>query len=312
MNIEIQNILSQSSTKTAKIQALILFGLTRTEIAALVANGNYGFVQNVYTAMKRNGKLNTIALLNFTPKPFDKRFGIEIEAYNVNKSLLSKKLIESGINVFSENYNHNTCTYWKIVNDSSIDGSNGFELVSPVLEGLGGLEQVKIVCDVLRQCNAYINKSCGLHIHFDASNLTLKNWKNIYKNYGGFENEIDSLMPQSRRANSNKYCRSLKSIVNLDLKLEAAKSLAAIANIFNNTRYFKINPISYARHQTIEFRQHSGTIEFEKVQNWVTFLHNLVDYSADNLATDFTFDGFSKFNQQEITNYYHNRKQDLI
>ena len=48
MNEQIQNILNENGTKTSKIQKLLALGLTRRQVADLVANGNYGFVQNVY------------------------------------------------------------------------------------------------------------------------------------------------------------------------------------------------------------------------------------------------------------------------
>lgn len=51
MNEQVTNILNQSITKTAKIQQLLLLGLTRRQVADLVTNGNYGFVQNVYKKM---------------------------------------------------------------------------------------------------------------------------------------------------------------------------------------------------------------------------------------------------------------------
>ena len=140
----------------------------------------------------------------------------------------------------------------------------------------------------------------------------MQQWKNIYLNYAGFENEIDEIMPQSRRANNNHFCKSLKNVVNLQSKIQAATSLDKIAQIFDHSRYFKINPESYSRHNTIEFRQHSGTIEFEKISNWILFLHNLVDYSKNNIATDYSFEGFKAFNQAEIISFYHNRKNDLV
>ena len=55
MEERIQEILNQEGTKTRKIQQLILLGLTRTQIAQLVTNGNYGFVQNVYAKMRVQG-----------------------------------------------------------------------------------------------------------------------------------------------------------------------------------------------------------------------------------------------------------------
>jgi len=51
MNTRIAEIVNATTTKTAKIQQLILMGLTRREIATLITNGNYGFVQNVYAKM---------------------------------------------------------------------------------------------------------------------------------------------------------------------------------------------------------------------------------------------------------------------
>ena len=48
MNEQIQSILNENGTKTSKIQKLLTLGLTRRQVADLVAGGNYGFVQNVY------------------------------------------------------------------------------------------------------------------------------------------------------------------------------------------------------------------------------------------------------------------------
>ena len=52
MDERVRNILEQSTTKTSKIQQLLLLGLTRREIADLVTRGNYGFVYNVYKKIR--------------------------------------------------------------------------------------------------------------------------------------------------------------------------------------------------------------------------------------------------------------------
>ena len=51
MEERLQSILAQTTSKTRKIQQLLMLGLTRREVADLVTNGNYGFVQNVYAKM---------------------------------------------------------------------------------------------------------------------------------------------------------------------------------------------------------------------------------------------------------------------
>ena len=178
MEQQIANILAQTTTKTRKIQQLLMLGLTRRQVADLVTNGNYGFVQNVYARMNLAHQLEPTALpvLDYT---FNRRFGIEIEAYNCRMDVLVDALREEGIQVSAENYNHTTRNHWKLVTDSSLSGNNTFELVSPVLEGQNGLKELKKVCWVLDACGVKVNASCGLHIHFDAANFSLQTWKNI-------------------------------------------------------------------------------------------------------------------------------------
>ena len=152
----------------------------------------------------------------------------------------------------------------------SLSGDQTFELVSPILEGLDGLAQVRTVSEVLTGLGARINISCGLHVHFDASGMDLMNWKRLIKNYAGLESTIDSMMPQSRRGGANSYCKSMK-INNLNGLIDAATSLNAVRNIFS-CRFHKVNTQAFARHRTIEFRQHSGTFEAAKIENWILWI----------------------------------------
>ena len=275
MEQQIANILAQTTTKTRKIQQLLMLGLTRRQVADLVTNGNYGFVQNVYARMNLAHQPEPTALpvLDYT---FNRRFGIEIEAYNCRMDVLVDALREEGIQVSAENYNHTTRNHWKLVTDSSLSGNNTFELVSPVLEGQNGLKELKKVCWVLDACGVKVNASCGLHIHFDAANFSLQTWKNIAISYKHIESVIDKFMPESRR--NNIYCRSLRNIT--EQKINNAQSIENLQQVaFENTRYFKVNPQSYSRHKTIEFRQHAGSINYDKISNWVLFLNGLVTFA---------------------------------
>lgn len=275
MEQQIANILAQTTTKTRKIQQLLMLGLTRRQVADLVTNGNYGFVQNVYARMNLAHQPEPTALpvLDYT---FNRRFGIEIEAYNCRMDVLVDALREEGIQVSAENYNHTTRNHWKLVTDSSLSGNDTFELVSPVLEGEAGLQELKKVCWVLDACGVKVNASCGLHIHFDAANFSLQTWKNIAISYKHIESVIDKFMPESRR--NNNYCRSMRNIT--EHKINNAQSIDNLQQVaFENTRYFKVNPQSYSRHKTIEFRQHAGSINYDKISNWVLFLNGLVTFA---------------------------------
>lgn len=309
MEARIQEILGQQGTKTSKIQQLILLGLTRRQIADLVTNGNYGFVQNVYAKMRIQGLLN-MTESQAAERGFTRRFGVEFEAYNVDQDRLCEALNAAGIACATEWYNHTTRNHWKIVTDSSLRGNRTFELVSPVLKGEQGIEELKTVCRVLNECGAKVNKSCGTHVHIDAQNMDLPIWKRVYINYARLENVIDDFMPVSRKRNNNGYCKGYSHFNNFEEKINAARSLHAIDDFFGS-RYYKINPKSYARHNTIEFRQHSGTVEFEKISNWIRFLSNLITFSETNTVTDATLQGLAAFNDQEIMNYLIQRTNKL-
>lgn len=301
-----QAILSNENlTKTEKIRQLLALGLTRKEVANLTG-GNYGFVQNVF-AKYWPSQVQSKGV--FHPLTFNKKFGIEIEAYGVTRSKVLTAIRTKGIRIEDESYNHITRGWWKIVSDSSISGESGFEIVSPILEGQAGLEELKKVCEALTEVRAKINKSCGMHVHFDASQMGIREVKNLMLNYATYEKHIDSILPNSRRGNTNTYCQSLQ---NDKAKIESATSVRELASAIG-TRYRKINLQSFVRHGSIEFRQHSGTIEFEKIKNWVLFLHNLVDFSKKKKVeqAEATFESFQKFNQEEIYNYLYNRKNDL-
>lgn len=280
MNEQIQNILNENGTKTSKIQKLLALGLTRRQVADLVANGNYGFVQNVYKRMMQ-GLTNTAAQTAATIAPaidytFNRNFGIEIEAYNCTRERLARELTAAGINVQVEGYNHTDHTdHWKLVTDSSLSGNNTFELVSPILHGEQGLEELEKVCWVLDLCNAKVNDTCGLHVHMDAAEFDLTTWKNLILTYKRLEGVIDNFMPHSRR--NNRYCKALTAITETSIK--SARSISDLRTAFFHNRYHKVNLEAYARHRTVEFRQHGGSTNFTKMSAWIHFLAKMITFA---------------------------------
>lgn len=284
MNEQITAILNQQVTKTGKIRQLLLLGLTRRQVADLVTNGNYGFVQNVYKKMLIAGDFHPVTVhqpvfpeINYT---FNRRFGVEIEAYNCTRDKLARELREAGINVAVEGYNHNTRNHWKLVTDSSLQGNNTFELVSPILEGEAGLKELEKVCWVLDFCQVKINDSCGLHVHLDAEGFNMNTWKNLALTYKHLESVIDAFMPGSRR--NNQYCKSLNRVS--DEKIKEARTIDALRDVFHRDRYQKVNFEAYSRHKTVEFRQHSGTINFIKMENWIRFINNMITFAKQTVT----------------------------
>ncbi|MEY8587937.1 amidoligase family protein [Phocaeicola sartorii] len=278
MNEQVRNILAQSTTKTSKIQQLLQLGLTRRQVADLVTNGNYGFVQNVYKKMLDRAALAAQQVTTEVPQidyTFTRRFGVEIEAYNCTRERLARELRDAGINVAVEGYNHNTRNHWKLVTDASLSGNNTFELVSPILEGESGLRELEKVCWVLDLCDVKVNDSCGLHIHMEAADFTMTTWQNLAITYKNIEPIINAFMPGSRR--NNRFCKSLSHIS--DSSILEAVTIDELRGAFGHDRYHKVNLEAYARHRTVEFRQHGGSTNFTKMKNWILFLNRMITFA---------------------------------
>lgn len=205
--------------------------------------------------------------------------GVEIECYNINKQSIIDTLRAERINAISTGYDHTDyADTYKLGYDGSIDGSNGCEVVSPVLRNLASLKKV---CKTINEAGAKVNKSCGLHVHFGAQNFTIAQWVRIIRNYAALESIIDSFMPMSRRGSNNTYCKSIARVAAY-LEDFGADSMRDIENAFRSDRYHKVNVMSFRRHNTIEFRHHSGTTDFTKIENWINFLRGLLEYSINN------------------------------
>ena len=272
----IQNILEQTGTKTAKIKMLLRLGMPRKQVAEAMGVG-YGFVQNVYASVYGVARPRKFRSDAFS---FDRTFGVEMEIIHESESKIRSAIRNAGVECEIEGYNHDTRTHWKIVSDASVDG--GFEVVSPVLKGRGGLDELEKVCNALVNAGARIRKCCGLHVHLgtDDFKTDIRVWKNLYKNYAALERTIDSFMPPSRR--HNQYCRSMR-VCDWNAKIESAANLRMLEDaVTGGSRYFKLNSQSYWRHKTVEFRQHSGSVEFEKVRNWILFCARFVEFSRRN------------------------------
>lgn len=276
MNEQIQNILNGNGTKTAKIQQLLNLGLTRRQVADLVTNGNYGFVQNVYARMMQAIAREADTVVPQLDYTFNRNFGVEIEAYNCTRERLASELRAAGISVQVEGYNHTDHSdHWKLVTDSSLHGNNTFELVSPILHGEAGIDELEKVCWVLELCDVKVNDSCGLHIHMDAHDFTMDTWRNLAISYKRLEPVIDAFMPGSRR--NNRYCKSLNGIS--ETAITRAQTINDLRRVFHSDRYHKVNLEAYARHCTVEFRQHGGSTNFTKMSAWIHFLEKMITFA---------------------------------
>lgn len=257
LNEEIQEIKNMKGSKAAKKEAFVKLGLRKYDIELLLSE---------------------------LPKPIREvhkfTFGVEIECLVVG-SLMRECAVRNEMPFQYEGYNHRDNNhYYKFVSDSSIRGENPIECVSPILTGKAGLKSLETCCKALNEANAQVNVSTGLHVHIGAATLSDEAYVNVFKNYQRLEKVIDTFMARSRRANNSRWCRTLQGI-----DFNCCTTKADVFDVMDGNRYFKVNACSYLRHKTIEFRQHQGSTDFEKISNWVNFCAKLMAWSKKSVLS---------------------------
>ena len=106
---------------------------------------------------------------------------------------------------------------------------------------------------------------------------------------------FDTLVPPSRRtgsAESNRFFKSNRDAVGRSLSPQqrnealanctSMEQLASLMNAPGNDRYYKLNlqNLCTGRQPTIEFRQHSATMNYDKIASWVRMCYRFCHISA--------------------------------
>ena len=230
------------------------------------------------------------------------KIGVELEmscpGYVGLDSIADELTDRSGVRVENmEHYDYaegkKTTHHWKLIQDGSLacnlsqPDCNKFELVSPILRSEEGLARTSKILRQLSHVNVSLNRSMGFHVHLDVSNYSIAELIKICQQYVKYESAIDSMLPLSRRTGSresNEFFRSNSDVAKdqfgkdeegLLIALGSCKNYHDLAEIMNpyNSRYYKLNlqNLTSGRQNTFEFRQHSSTADYEKVDAWVRF-----------------------------------------
>lgn len=232
--------------------------------------------------------------------PANLTFGVEIECFTPvgqNLEFVKRALQTAGVAVESYVGNmHATTAGWKVVSDGSLRWSgrslrSGAEVVSPVLHGAAGLDEVRKVAAVLQDIGCAVNVTCGLHVHVGMGGASGKQIANVAKAYLKYSAEMESLLPASRRGTQNYYCKNNRAArfvgqtpEQIDAAFNGVRTVNRVAELMNgsipragyvDTRYYALNLMSYATHGTVEFRQHSGTVNPTKICAWIKLVTGL-------------------------------------
>ena len=208
-----------------------------------------------------------------------RKFGVELETISNEESQVESamNLAESlGVELETTTHNPRLSRKWKVMPDSSLHRGIGREFVSPPFtdESRAFLE-IQHVCSAINFNNISVNSSCGFHIHFDISDLIPREIARVMKFYQVYEQEIDEMHSPSRRRSVSTYCGSL---VSYNFNPESITTIDELTSIFSS-RYLKVNIQAYLRHGTLEFRQHSGTVNSIKIIYWYKFCCKVIEYA---------------------------------
>ena len=228
-----------------------------------------GFLERRRNPQGRGYQYRIGVARNWLTDPFT--FGVEIEflfpatsARSMSEAMgiVAGALRLEGLDAHAEGYSHITRPHWKVVYDSSVraQGYFGLEVVSPILLGDAGEAQVRQVCAALTAAGAKINVTCGLHVHIGMPRSSeMLQVEAVDDFYRLAEAHFDAIQPPSRH--NGTFCRALSQAP-------------------RGSRYRKVNTNAFNRHRTVEFRQHSGTVEGDKVVHWVRLVRAVVTLLA--------------------------------
>ncbi len=239
-------------------------GYRNADIMAMVG---FNDTSSVSTAIKRGRERSCTNGGRFAAR----RFGVEIEFTGTTRRAVLARImeIEPTFPVEIQGYNHRVNSVWKLITDASVSRNSdgeGLEAVSPILQGEEGYRQLGILLTAIVETGGKVDKTCGLHIHHDANDLTPAQVAKLVGLYVTNQHLMDQLVSRSRRAGAAYYCQP----VNTDEHDRIQDTLKAGERITDRlvSRFKTINVMSYPKYGTIEIRQHQGTLASKKIIAW--------------------------------------------
>lgn len=229
------------------------------------------------------------------------RFGIEIEMTGITRKKAAEVIAEyfkTASRYAGSAYN----TYeaadkkgriWKCMSDASIScqkktaGGKAFasrdystEVVSPILT-YEDLEDLQEVVRKLRHAGAFVNHSCGIHVHVDAAAHTPETLKNLVNLMAQKEDILyKSLQIAPERL---RYCQKVNEHLIAVINKKKPKTLEALADAwyadstgsrtahYNESRYRGLNLHATFTKGTIEFRLFNSTTHAGEIKAYIQF-----------------------------------------
>ena len=234
------------------------------------------------------------------PDMRDQRWGLELEFTGITRQKAAAVVAEyfgTHSNFSGGGYNKyivedNDGRKWSLVSDGSIDEQKkvngeivaaGFdyavELVTPICR-YEDIETLQEIVRKLRKAGAFVNSSCGIHVHVDGAEHTPKSLRNII-NIVASKNDLlyDALQIKADRQH---FCKQLDEKLIDQMNRFKPNTMSAIEDMwyrcsasgayertshYNDSRYHFLNLHSlFNGNGTLEFRGYNATMHAGKVK----------------------------------------------
>lgn len=222
-------------------------------------------------------------------------FGIEIEMTGLTRCAAAKIIaghfgseavhVGGGYDAYAVRDERNR--QWKVMSDASIRCQNrrgetastlySVEVVSPICQ-YRDIETIQELIRKLRTGGAKVNKSCGIHVHVDASNYTPQTLRNLVNIMAAKEDLLyKTLQVDVARED---YCKKADTQFLDVLNRKRPKTMQDLEALWYNgssgryrhydhTRYHALNLHSVFSKGTIEFRLFNSTLHAGEVKTYI-------------------------------------------
>ena len=230
-------------------------------------------------------------------------FGIEIEMTGITRSQAANavaRLIGGTVEHTGTYYDvYTVCAQdgrkWKFMSDGSLRcerKANGVtaaasslysvELVSPILNYRQDINTLQEIVREIRRQGAFVNSSCGIHIHLDGGEHTAKTITNFI-NIIASKNDLfyNALQIDPARAH---FCKKIDKRLVDEINLKKPQTTAEVADIwykdydsfasrnqhYHQSRYHFLNLHSFfTGHHTVELRGFNSTLHAGVIRSYV-------------------------------------------
>lgn len=285
---------------------------TKKEYAKALSRNNWECTRCFHSS--RSIRFNKSKLYTKTDG-ISRHFGVEVEAYHCgNKRIFPRVHMRAKTDGSIRCRQHNQSQCGVEYNFGALNGNEGMDIIKTALRDM-------------RLNKHGVNKSCGLHVHVDAKDLTVRDLTCIGSFWYRYQEVIFSFLAKSRASNS--YCVKWGPQALKDLKAcHGAWSAQAyrkdgvkpsyvgpadpffLEQYFRNyQRYTACNFHAYKAHHTIEFRCHQGTLAYDKVSAWVNLCLKIVERGQQSFWSRPTFKTLDQATEEFFNMLELNKKQ---